>query len=196
MCTYDMQYVTTQPCPGATPVPVPMPVSATCPAGNTFLLQDYAKSNLCLHVLGSLQGGAWAFPAANSRYVITATCASNTNPSAFPNQGWTWSAPTMTHTASGLVLTVQAPSAAATVNGAGITVSPSSGAINQQWQWNSVGTFIPLMAPSFAMTDSNSVNNSPRGLPVHLWQLGSRSLSSQPVGQPNAAWATMCVPNA
>ncbi len=182
--------------PPPPPPPPPVPAAppavepSVCPAGTTFLLNDYSK-NLCLHVLGAMQNGAWAFPVGKTRYVITSQCAGNANPYFFANQGWTWSAPTMTHTASGLVLTVQAPSAAATVNGAGITVSPPTGSTNQQWSWESYGMFVPLMAPRFSMTDSRAVANAPRGMPVHLWQLQA----SLPTGVPNAAWAEMCVPN-
>jgi hypothetical protein len=183
---------------GAPPAPPMSAVRACASSQEAFLVHDYGKGT-CLHVKGAVNAadGAWHFPAGSKHNVITQPCASaSSDAAAFDNQEWSWSAPFLTHVASGLNLGVAAPTLALMQDGTYAALSaPADGADApdaqmQAWGWQNYGLMQLLSQPGYSLTDARATAAAIPGLPVHLWQLYDSSSIY------NANWVQLCVPRA
>jgi hypothetical protein len=164
-----------------------------CPAGTSLQIVDSAKS-MCLHLKGSTNAdGSFSVSTTVNRPLITMPCATKGS-ATFANQVFDYddSAGVITHTASGLVLSLVGSlrdgtpvTAVAPPVGAVATPSPTT------WKWFTPytgGLISSGMDNTFSLTDSQVHSGANVGLPVHVWRLRS----SLPSGAPNANWEVSC----
>ena len=168
--------------------------NGACPAGSVSTIVDSRTpvvAGLCLTLLGAPQpggAGGWVVPTGVQKPLVTAPCST----SSLVNQAFVWDAPTLTHAASGYVLTVLNLPA---VNGDFVGMVPPSGSLAQQqaWGWNAPGPiqFAASAGPPYFLTDALATTSStPPTKPVHLWRLAE----SLPGGTPHGRWSIACVP--
>lgn len=165
---------------------------ALCPADQGMQILDSAKG-VCLHLKGtSAADGTFTVASTVSRPLITMQCA-HKDSALYANQEFTYddAAGVITHTASGLVVSLDGPLRDGTLVTVVQAPKDVASPAPSQFKWFSPltgGVIVSAMNNDFSITDAQVHNGAVKGLPVHMWKLKA----SLPSGVPNANWMANC----